>query len=237
MIQYSPKSTSLVYVGAFIIYCLMSEKELYIVLNLKEYTTLSYLSELKDLLSSIKIRPNIKVILCPALQYLMSPIVQELAQYASICAQRVDYTNGTGKIRPGYLSESNCTYSLCGHADHHPIILANQIQESIENRIIPIAFVQTIHQIFPISEPHIWVYEPHNRIGATGAEPIESIISFVSDVKKEYGEKELVLYGGSVNQDNFAEIIKHTNGVCMGRTSRNLGELRYMLMNLVIEVK
>jgi triosephosphate isomerase len=191
-----------------------------LVFNLKEFTTKEYLEQLCSLVSGSR---NSGIV-CPALTYL-----SQVPSNVESCAQIIHYSNGTGKIRGQYLKDIGCKYVLCGHADHYPLDYRLQVEEAIKFALIPIIFVQDFSSTFKLDAKHIWVYEPHNNIGADSSADIDLIRDFAAQVKAEYGTNQTVLYGGSVNYSNAAIILNYIDGLVLGRASRDLSQVQKIL--------
>lgn len=189
-----------------------------IVLNLKEFSTLEYFIALDQTLTA----EHKNIFVCPALPFMMHDTVLKLGKKISLCAQNINDKDGTGMIRGQYIASCGYKYALCGHRDH-AADLQKQIDECTHNGINPIVFIERLDQI---TDPEfIYVYEPHNAIGQDDADDVENIGLFVHDAKKLLEEPITVLYGGSVNAKNASEILRITDGVCLGRASRDIGQV------------
>lgn len=198
-----------------------------LILNLKEFSTQDYFEKLYTLLQTLDLS-KLSILICPAVHFLRSAQVEEICKLKNVklCSQIVHYENGTGMMRGEYLTNSK--YVLCGHADHK-LDFKKQVAETLKYDLIPVIFIQNLQDTFAIEAKHLWVYEPHNKIGQSTAEDLSNIKNFVSTMKVKYGFDEVVLYGGSVNQDNAKSILAYCDGLCIGRASRDLEQVGRMI--------
>ncbi len=189
------------------------------------------------------------VILCPPFVYMpFFHIKNENVKLGSQDISSVENKKSTGQISASMLREFNIKYSIIGHSERRELyetddIVANKVNYAQENEITPIVCVgeQTknanlnvlIEQVkISLSKAQnkeiIFAYEPIWAIG-TGEQPtvkqINDAIKIIKETAKECGFEVKVLYGGSVNEKNYKEILtSNTDGLLMGGVSLKIDD-------------
>jgi triosephosphate isomerase len=163
------------------------------------------------------------------------------------------FENGafTGDISAEMLKEFNCSYCLIGHSERRQIyheddekILTAKIQQLLKHQITPIfcvgesledkkqgtAFQKIKHQLNVLKEINneiIIAYEPIWAIGTNKVPNIQEINEMHQFIKNLYLKPLKVLYGGSVNPQNAADILTsdQVDGILVGRASLEVASL------------
>ncbi len=191
----------------------------------------TYLS-LQKKLNSMKVSDT-EIILCPPFLYL--PFFKNSKNYM-IGAQDVSNTvdgKSTGQISPNMLHEFGVEYVLVGHSDRRILgenddIIADKVATATENNLIPIVCVgenKKSDKVEIVGEQTrlalsryrsgevIFAYEPIWAIESGELPEISRIDRAIAVIKRnahEFGLNARVLYGGSVNEDNF-KLLLNTN--------------------------
>ena len=185
-----------------------------------------------------------KLILCPPFVYL--PILK--AKIFSLGAQDIcerERGGSTGEISAEMLRDNNVEFVLVGHSDRRAVgesddIISKKINMAIKYGIVPIVCVgeetfrskiedirsQVESAIRGVDGEVIFAYEPIWAIG-TGKVPtvkkINQAIATIKGICQEYGKSCKILYGGSVNRDNYIELMKSdADGFLVGGLSLKL---------------
>ena len=224
--------------------------------NLKSYLNLE---QINALLAGIK--ENDQLILAPQSPYLVSireryPNIKLAAQDVSSTSNR--YGAYTGEVSAKMLKDLGVNYSIIGHSERRAANLDNpknisaKIDHCLSSGMTPIicigeskedrdsgnyikAIETQLEEIKPkIAEDIIIAYEPIWSIG-TGLVPtvaeIEEILALLRKSTKSLDNNVFLVYGGSVNVDNAAEIISipQINGLLIGKASTDSEKLNLIL--------
>ena len=187
------------------------------------------------------------IVLCPPFVYLHTCKIKNKnislgVQDISLCVNN----KSTGQISPLMLKEFNVKYAIVGHSEQRVLGLtdeqiSNKVKMCVDNDIIPIvcvgeltkkslinSFVNQIESALSLIKDGevIFAYEPVWAIG-TGETPtnkkINQAISLIKKISLEKNFNVKVLYGGSVNKENFSELLKtNADGFLLGGVSLNL---------------
>lgn len=160
-------------------------------------------------------------------------------------AQTISSQNGssyTGEVSCSNLEHLHVNYCLIGHSErrkyfYEEALIKNKIQnaKTLGMQIIFCvgeedgADFHTVvqEQLKVLTDDKVWIaYEPVWAIGTGKTATYEQIDQAVSWLKQYY---DTVLYGGSVNQHNIAEILPYADGVLVGGASTKQSELEHML--------
>jgi triosephosphate isomerase len=201
-----------------------------LILNWKEFGELEDIENLFQGMTYMKTFRQLSWIFCPPV-ILISDSIKLLDSYKTnnifIGSQSIDFCNGTGRIRGKALSRIGCKYAMCGHAEKPNFRLKDEILECSQNFIKPIALIETLVDL-TLLQGAIVVYEPRAAVGADKAANISEIAQLVAQARQKYASP--VLYGGAVTAKNAGEIARVTDGLCIGRASRDLEQI-----NLIVE--
>ena len=206
----------------------------------------TYLS-IEKKLNKVKVS-DAKVILCPPFVYL--PFFN-LKKHISLGAQDISNvmnSKSTGQISPKMLAEFDVEYVIIGHSERRAIYdtdntVADKVKVATDHGILPIICVgeerkshkidllinQVSTALSRISEKTvIFAYEPVWAIGS-GEVPtvarINKAIKVIKDTANSSGFDVKVLYGGSVNGDNYKELLKsNADGFLCGGVSLKVDE-------------
>ena len=197
----------------------------------------------KDLISSYNksFKNSKNLIACPPFVYLNEKIEFNLG------AQNVHHQSSgayTGEISAQMLSEIGAKYCLVGHSERRHIetneLIKLKANNCIEADITPIICIgeslaeylngktnqvleEQLHSCLPNRSGFWLAYEPLWAIG-TGKTPTISEIANVHNMLKQNLPDTILLYGGSVNPNNVAEIftIPNVDGVLVGGASLDI---------------
>ena len=192
-----------------------------VVLNWKEFGNTALAEKFLSELFKYDNFSKLNWIYCPPV-IIISDCVKFLREkfsenFLSIGSQAIDYGNGTGKIRGSCLASTRCEYAMCGHAERGETDLIAEIAECAANSIKPIVLLKKL-QPLDLPAGAIVVYEPQEAIGRGRAMELGEIEYFSVAARELYGAP--ILYGGSVDESNCKEISAITNGLCIGKASR-----------------
>lgn len=165
----------------------------------------------------------------------------------------------TGETSAAMLADVGCRYVILGHSERRTLhgekspLIKQKAQQALDAKLIPIICVgesleqrqqglaekiieEQLNESIPhLSDPssfYLIAYEPIWAIG-TGLtatrEDIEAMHKFIR--QHPTGQNTSILYGGSVNGDNAAEIlnIQNVNGVLVGGASLKIDEFNRIL--------
>lgn len=233
---------------AFIYHILMKRL---IIANWKMNGSIDLIQEFR----SIKEVPGTTVVICPPSCYL--PLFTDLQ--LMLGAQNSHYANNgafTGEVSATQLKELGCTYVILGHSERRThfnetdSMVNHKASKAIELGLIPIIcigetyaqrqenrFEQVLLSQLDRSthglprHRYIIAYEPIWSIG-TGLVPTQNDIqNVIALIKHRLGDDILVVYGGSVNDKNAADLsnIPGLNGVLVGGASLNVATFQSII--------
>ena len=190
-----------------------------------------------------------KIVLCPPFVYLNSFNIkcENVALGAQNIATYIN-TKSTGEISPNMLKEFGVSYAIIGHSEQRSEGLtdeqiSNKVKVAVEAGIVPIICVgeesklsslnllqnQVKTAISKIEKSEVvFAYEPVWAIG-TGEIPtverIDEAINLINTTAKEMGFDVKILYGGSVNKENYAELMEtKAQGFLLGGVSLKVND-------------
>ena len=195
---------------------------------------------------------NHTIVLCPSLPYLSKFYLKNI----ELGSQNVSsYFEGayTGEVAASQLKDLGVKYCIVGHSERRKYQketnqeINRKIDMLLDNNIIPIlcvgendnerkAGMTTVKVINEIKEclrdiddisKVIIAYEPIWAIGTGNTPSREQIDSVLKEIKEDYPEN-LLVYGGSLSNDNIDEINQSTyiDGYLLGGLSLKTEELK-----------
>ena len=225
-----------------------------IVANFKMNGNINFYKEVNNKFNNLKFKDT--VILCPPFVYM--PILKINNKLIKIGSQDISEevnTKSTGSISPNMLKEFDVKYSIVGHSERRAIgqtdeLISRKVKCCVENDICPIICVgektknsstatvakQVKSALSNISHSAkiIFAYEPVWAIGS-GKVPtnnkINKVIQSIKDILKENNFNDTkVLYGGSVNETNYKELLLTcADGFLLGGVSLKLDKLETLI--------
>ena len=218
-----------------------------LVANYKMNGNKNFYKKVNKVVNKLKVKDTI--ILCPPFVYM--PFFKVKNKNISLGAQDICFENNkksTGQINGEMLNDFNVSYVLIGHSERRALgetneIVAKKVSVAHQNRLIPIICVGENEKTSNINvlvdqvqnalnnarnKEIIFAYEPIWAIG-TGEQPsvtkINNAIKLIKQTANKCGFKVKVLYGGSVNVENFPKVSKsQADGFLMGGVSNKLEE-------------
>ena len=217
-----------------------------VVANYKMNGDKRFYSSIQSKLNKIKVKDT-EIVLCPPFLYLSSfNIKNKKINLGSQDISNVSCGKSTGQIAPQMLKEFNVKYSIIGHSERRSIgetdvLIAQKVQTACENQITPIVCVgeakkssaldvlenQVEIALSLIKEGSIiFAYEPVWAIGSgqiPTAQRINKAINLIKETATLKGFDVKVLYGGSVDDGNYKELLKtKSDGFLLGGVSLNV---------------
>ena len=176
---------------------------------------------------------KIETVICPPFVYLKA---YNGKLNFSIGAQNCFYENKgsfTGEISPMMLKNLKCKYVIIGHSERRKIlnekdlIINKKIKACLKENLTPILCVSKISQLknslIGISNKSrvIVAYEPISAIGTGKPFGFSKAQKINLKIKDLLGDRQIILYGGSVDQYNVADFIMKSGfrGVLVGGKS------------------
>ena len=220
----------------------MTNKFNYFIGNWKMFGDLSSIRLIKKISINLnRFKKNkFKVIFCIPYTLINSYSKQLKQSNISIGAQNVhylyEYGSCTGSINSKMIKNAGAEYVIIGHSENRKIILCigetnKQKINKQTNRILKKQIVLSLKGIRSIKNI-IFAYEPVWAIG-TGKVPkkyelSKNILYIKSQIQNKFKKVKNIniLYGGSVNPRNIAELnsIDHLNGYLIGGASKSSKE-------------
>jgi len=139
----------------------------------------------------------------------------------------------TGEISPVMLKDLKCQYVIIGHSERRRFlkekdnVINKKIKICLKEGLIPILCIDKISQLKSdldgvINKSRVIIaYEPISAIGTGKAFNFSKAQKMNLKIKNLLGNKQIVLYGGSVSQNNVAGFIEESEfqGVLVGGMS------------------
>lgn len=191
-----------------------------------------------------------KIVLCPPFVYL--PFFKIKNKMVSLGCQDISNEiskKATGQVCPTMLKEFHVEYSIIGHSERRANnetdeLISQKVKTAVENSIQPIICVgeESKNSKLEVLENQvktalgkinnnstiIFAYEPVWAIGS-GEIPtvarVNKAINLIKKFGKLFGFELLVLYGGSVNLQNYKELLSSkADGFLLGGISLKVDE-------------
>ncbi|MFQ6752017.1 MAG: triose-phosphate isomerase [Clostridia bacterium] len=214
----------------------------------------TYLSIVRKL-NKVKVS-DAKIILCPPFVYL--PFFK-IKKHLNLGVQDISNSvnnKSTSQISPKMLSEFGVKYVIIGHSERRAIydtdiIVMEKVKVATDHDIIPIVCVgeeKKSHKIDILvdqvtsalsqikGKSIIFAYEPIWAIGSGEVPTVSRInkaIKVIKDSANSLGFDVKVLYGGSVNGDNYKELLtSNADGFLCGGVSLKIDEFVEMIKGI-----
>lgn len=228
----------------------------YLVCNLKANKTREELIAYAKEIERIKTSAEVELIICPSTPFLYL-FQGENYKLGSQDVSVFSLGPHTGENTAEQLASLNVKYALVGHSERRKMFkeeektIIEKIKKSYHSHIYPIYFIgeneyekektssilesqisRIINEVPEYKRPKMLiVYEPVWAIG-TGLTPtIEEVrdrVKYIKEIVNKYYDLNLpVLYGGSVNEDNVADLINiiELDGFVLGESSKEYSEV------------
>ncbi|MBR0551751.1 triosephosphate isomerase [Sphingomonadaceae bacterium LXI357] len=206
--------------------------------------TRAALRELDEIDRAARSASNVDVVI--ALPFTLLDAGSRRMTAVQIASQDVHVEPGgahTGCISAPMASDAGAVFTLVGHSETRArgdtsATVAHKLRAATKAGMTPIlcvgadlngqapyeAFRRLRDEIAPVAETNgqMWVaYEPESAIGADSAADSDQIATVHARLREHLGPSARLLYGGSVNADNIAQILSLPNvdGVLVGRAS------------------
>ncbi len=193
-------------------------------------TTIQKLNKVKDT----------NIVLCPPFVFL--PQFKNNLKFHNLGAQNVDCplnNKSTGGISAQMLKEFGCAYTLVGHSERRAYETEQDIAQKIiaaqKQNIIPIVcvgekyrgqgylnFISQVESALKVADKNkqiIFAYEPVWSIGSGNLPSrahVENIIKKIKASAEKFGFNVPVIYGGSINENNFGDYMGVVDGFLVG---------------------
>jgi triosephosphate isomerase len=192
------------------------------------------------------------IVLCPPTLLLAEVVRLAQGSFLSVGAQDVSaQANGayTGETSAAMLAEAGCRYVIVGHSERRSYhaegnaLVRAKADAALANGLTPIICVgetaaervqgnektvvsRQLQESLPESRHFLLAYEPVWAIGSGRTPSVADISAMHTHIRESAGFDVGVLYGGSVNAANAAEIfaIAGVSGVLVGGASLKIDE-------------
>jgi len=184
---------------------------------------------------------NKNVVICPPSIFISSLICEGVIFGAQDCSLKNE-GSFTGEISAQMIKSIGCEYVIIGHSERRRIFkednqqIKMKIDLALKAKLKPIVcigedtentFDFLKKQIKDIDENIILAYEPISAIGTGNSASLDK----VKEVKKFLGKRK-VLYGGSVNSQNFKQYLSVMDGLLIGGASLDSKEFNNILCDI-----
>lgn len=171
----------------------------------------------------------VTVVICPPAPFLGEMVGLLKSSQAVLGVQDVSpYEDGahTGSIGISQIKKFS-KYAIIGHSERHEDrkLVLQKARLCLDNGVIPIVCFVSSDQ-YEIINGAIYALEDPQNISQNGvyrAKVSEEIQKLTDEARRFFGEDAILIYGGSVNNENAQELalIKGLNGVLVGNASLN----------------
>ena len=182
---------------------------------------------------NIQKNKKVETVVCPPFVYLQA--YNEKLNF-SLGAQNCFWEGQgsfTGEISPLMLKDLKCQYVIIGHSERRKsmkekgIAINKKVKICLKEGLTPILCIDKISQLkddldgVTNKSRVIVAYEPISAIGTGKAFDPSKAQKINLKIKNLLGDKQIILYGGSVNKDNVADFIEVSGfqGVLVGGMS------------------
>ncbi len=184
---------------------------------------------------------NKNVVICPPSIFISSLICEGVIFGAQDCSLKNE-GSFTGEISAQMIKSIGCEYVIIGHSERRRIFkednqqIKMKIDLALKAKLKPIVcigedtentFDFLKEQIKDIDENIILAYEPIWAIGTGNSASLDK----VKEVKEFLGKRK-VLYGGSVNSQNFKQYLSVMDGLLIGGASLDSKEFNNILCDI-----
>ena len=184
---------------------------------------------------------NKNVVICPPSIFISSLICEGVIFGAQDCSLKNE-GSFTGEISAQMIKSIGCEYVIIGHSERRRIFkednqqIKMKIDQALKAKLRPIVcigedtentFDFLKEQIKDIDENIILAYEPIWAIGTGNSASLDK----VKEVKEFLGKRK-VLYGGSVNSQNFKQYLSVMDGLLIGGASLDSKEFNNILCDI-----
>ena len=184
---------------------------------------------------------NKNVVICPPSIFISSLICEGVIFGAQDCSLKNE-GSFTGEISAQMIKSIGCEYVIIGHSERRRIFkednqqIKMKIDQALKAKLKPIVcigedtentFDFLKEQIKDIDENIILAYEPIWAIGTGNSASLDK----VKEVKEFLGKRK-VLYGGSVNSQNFKQYLSVMDGLLIGGASLDSKEFNNILCDI-----
>ena len=163
----------------------------------------------------------------------------------------------TGEVSPSMLKELGCSYTILGHSERRSLFNEDNeiikkkafnaiscglkvilcVGEKSENQLSD-ELLNQCNDVMPenaTDDNVIIAYEPIYAIGRGRPAELSVIEQSVSLIRGQVGVGKKIMYGGSVNENNVAEIMKCQNisGVLVGNASLAISSFTNIMNNML----
>lgn len=224
-----------------------------IVANYKMNGDKAFYTNIQKRLNKLNVKDT-NLVLCPPFVYLpFFKISNNNIVLGSQDIANVQKNKATGQVGPEMLVDFNVRYSIIGHSERRAIgetenLIAEKVKIAKDNGIMPIICVgeesKTIKTSVIRSQVEsalsrvqgcdiVFAYEPIWAIGSGVVPTIDNINKasmIIKEVCSEKGFVPKILYGGSVDANNYKELIKaNIDGFLVGGTSLKIDEFEKLV--------
>lgn len=217
-----------------------------IVANYKMNGNSEFYNSVKSVINNLKVKDT-EIVLCPPFIYLPNLKIKNKKVFVGVQDISIEVNSkSTGQISPNMIKEFGASYAIIGHSERRAIgetddTVAYKVFNAVNNNINPIICVgeenkhssldvlkqQVVRALSKVKKNVIFAYEPVWAIGSGEIPTISQIndaIYIIKSTANKIGFKDVkVLYGGSVNELNYKDLLKsNADGFLLGGISLNL---------------
>lgn len=219
-----------------------------VVANYKMNGSVDFYSSAQKKINKLKLKDT-NIVLCPPFVYL--PFFKIKNKNVALGCQDISNKVNkkcTGQISPLMLNEFGVKYCIIGHSERRSngetnIQVCEKVKTACENGIVPIVCVgeESKASKLDVLEEQvtaalsgsnnitpIFAYEPVWAIGSGEIPTVAKInkaLSIIKKTAKKLGYNSQILYGGSVNLQNYKELLaSNADGFLLGGISLNVDD-------------